>query len=52
MMPQTVCCPDGKEDWIFGETHCYHLVTYISMFNSDFEEKDYIASSLVINGFN
>ncbi|EJW79427.1 hypothetical protein WUBG_09665 [Wuchereria bancrofti] len=37
MVPQTVRCPDGKEDWILGETHCYHLVSNISMFSSGFK---------------
>lgn len=37
MVPQTVRCPDSKEDWILGETHCYHLVTNTSMFSSGFK---------------
>ncbi|VIO90178.1 Uncharacterized protein BM_BM8663 [Brugia malayi] len=37
MVPQTVRCPDGKEDWILGETHCYHLVSNTSMFSSGFK---------------
>ncbi|VDM93342.1 unnamed protein product [Onchocerca ochengi] len=37
MIPQTVRCPDGKEDWILGETHCYHLVSNSSMFSSGFK---------------
>uniref|UniRef100_A0A0R3RV47 C-type lectin domain-containing protein n=1 Tax=Elaeophora elaphi TaxID=1147741 RepID=A0A0R3RV47_9BILA len=37
MVPQTVRCPDGKEDWILGETHCYYLVSNTSMFSSGFK---------------
>ncbi|VDO54380.1 unnamed protein product [Onchocerca flexuosa] len=37
MIPQTVRCPDGKEDWILGETHCYHLISNASMFSSGFK---------------
>ncbi|VDN05031.1 unnamed protein product, partial [Thelazia callipaeda] len=29
-------CPDGKEDWILGETHCYHLVDNESMLSSGY----------------
>ncbi|VDM37083.1 unnamed protein product [Toxocara canis] len=30
-------CPKGKENWILGETHCYHLVTNTSLISSGYK---------------
>lgn len=32
-----VRCPEGKENWILGKTHCYHLVTNSTLITSGFK---------------
>ncbi|VDN34520.1 unnamed protein product [Gongylonema pulchrum] len=36
-IPHRVRCPEGKEDWILGKTHCYYLVSNVSMISSGYK---------------